>query len=68
MNKKPPVCLKKTLVINTPKSIPNYRATTPFRVYNYLTPIYIYIIHLQLKKRQIYEKCHKYTTYESIDS
>ena len=39
MNKKPYFYLKKkTLVINTPKPIPNYRATTPFCVYNYLTP------------------------------
>ena len=29
---------KNPLVINTLKPIPNYRATTPFCVYNYLTP------------------------------
>ena len=39
MNKKPYFYLKKkTLIINTLKPIPNYRATTPFCVYNYLTP------------------------------
>ena len=42
MNKKPYFYLKnknkKELVINTPKPIPNYRAATPFCVYNYLTP------------------------------
>ena len=41
MNKKPYFYLKtkqKKLVIITPKPIPNYRATTPFCVYNYLTP------------------------------
>ena len=37
MNKKPDFYEKKS-VINTPKPIPNYRATTPFCVYNYLTP------------------------------
>ena len=40
MNKKTLLLFKKkkTLVINTPKPIPNYIATTPFCVYNYLTP------------------------------